>query len=143
LQVINASPGDLTPVFDAILEKAHHLCGAAKGAFFTFDGQLFHLVSTRGLSDAYEEILQSAYPETKAGYADDELSPREQLLNGADLVHLTGPAVVSGPIGRAVAELENILTLLFVPLRRGAHSWAISLPIERRRPLSPKSRSHC
>src|SRR5262245_33348483 len=48
LGVINASPGHLAPVFEAMLEKALSLCSATLRTLYTFDGEMMHVVAIRG-----------------------------------------------------------------------------------------------
>ena len=57
-QVINSSPGDLAPVFEAILGRAMNLCGAAFGALMSYDGERVSAVATRGLPPQLVDVFR-------------------------------------------------------------------------------------
>jgi len=62
LQVINSSPGDLAPVFDAMLEKAMRLCGAAFGHMQTFDGEHWHSAASNAVPQAFADFRKNNPP---------------------------------------------------------------------------------
>ena len=62
LQVINSSPGDLAPVFDAMLDRATSLCEAAFGVLWIIDGERIRAVATHNVPSSYRDFLDSARP---------------------------------------------------------------------------------
>src|SRR5262245_38739376 len=56
LQIIKDSPGALGPVFDAMVDRAMTICGAAFGALVTYDGRLLTATSMRNYPPAFREF---------------------------------------------------------------------------------------
>jgi len=137
LQVINASPGDLAPVFDAMLEKATDLCQAALGVLWTYDGEVFRAVATRGAPSAFAEFLREALPVAASASLLD-------IVRGHSVVHVPDLAASElyeggNPIRRAIVDLGGARTLLSVGLRKdNAVLGAFNIYRQEVRPFSDK-----
>jgi GAF domain-containing protein len=62
LKVISSSPGELEPVFNAMLENATRICGAGFGTLFHFDGKLFDFAANYGTPPALVELQKRRGP---------------------------------------------------------------------------------
>src|SRR5262249_26996694 len=58
LSVISSSPGELEPVFNAMLENALRICEAKFGLLFRFDGTRFHPAAGVGTPPEYAEFIK-------------------------------------------------------------------------------------
>ena len=100
LQVINSSPGDLTPVFEVMLERAIRLCEAAYGVLWTYNGEGFRAATLHGVPQPYAASL-SQEPTQFARGTNTALG---QIAEGSDFAHFDDVAteegyMISGALG--------------------------------------------
>jgi len=137
LQVINSSPGDLKPVFEAILEKAHTLCGVSSGALLVREGEGFHVVAAHGEAGYTSDRIRHG------SFHPPESTPLWRVLRGEPLIHLAD-ATADESYRKAPAYAQRIdsggiRTLLQVPLRKDGELLGVITAFRREvRPFSDK-----
>jgi GAF domain-containing protein len=138
LNAINRSSGDPRPVFEAILEKAMRLCGAAFGELRTYDGERFHIAALRGVPAAYAEARAKIPPSIQSGGGGARILKTKRPLHVLDLmakeVYRAGE-----PSRRALVDLGGARTALAVPLlKEGSIVGSIGFYRQEVRPFSDK-----
>jgi class 3 adenylate cyclase len=85
LSVISSSPGNLEPVFQAMLEKAVSICNAKFGTLFRFDGSAFHLAARVNTPAALAEFQKKRGPFLPpSGSNLDRMMKTKQVQHSAD-----------------------------------------------------------
>ena len=62
LRVISSSPGELEPVFQAMMENAVRICDAKFGTLFRFDGKMFNFAADVGSTPEFVEFERRRGP---------------------------------------------------------------------------------
>ena len=109
LKVISSSPGDLEPVFNAMLENAVRICQAKFGAMHRFVGEEFYAVAQMNLPQALDEFLrQRGQAKAIPGSDMDNLYKSKQVVHTTDML--------ATPVPSPPARLAGARTQLAVPM---------------------------
>jgi GAF domain-containing protein len=132
LKVISSSPGDLEPVFHAMLENAVRICEAKFGLMFRFVGEEFYTVAQLNLPPALDEFVRKR-GQAKAipGSDMDNLFKSKQVVHTIDML--------ATPVPSPPARLAGGRTQLAVPmLMEGELIGAIGIYLTEVRPFTDK-----
>jgi two-component system NtrC family sensor kinase len=119
LRVIASSPGELQPVFHAMLTNAVRLCGGKLGDLYLCEADGFRMAASHNAPPAYveartrEPVLR---PPPDAPLS--RLAVTKQIVQIADIK--TIPSYIEGhPFVRAAVDLAGYRTVLTVPMLKG------------------------
>jgi GAF domain-containing protein len=140
LRVISSSPGELEPVFEAMLENASRVCDAKSGNIFRWDGEVYHHVAAHNAPSAFAEARRRS-----AIYRPDPVTPLGRVLASKSIIHIADlardEAYLEGRHQRIVQAVEHggVHTALLVPmLKDGELIGAFTMNREEVRPFSER-----
>ena len=111
LRVISSSPGELKPVFQAMLENAVRVCGAKFGVLYLSEGNGFRTVAMHDVPPAFAELREREpviVPPPGGGLA--RLTKTKQVVHIAD--YSAEPPQARGRLG----DLGGARTCVVVPM---------------------------
>jgi class 3 adenylate cyclase/putative methionine-R-sulfoxide reductase with GAF domain len=116
LRIISSSPGELKPIFNAMLENAVRLCEAEFGNLFLYDGEAFHAAAVHSASQAYTEVrrrpmlLRELHPDVPIV----RMARTKAILHIADVK--TERSYERDPIFSEFVDVSGARTVLYVPM---------------------------
>ena len=138
LKVISSSPGDLKPVFEAMVANAARLCEAKFGTIYLLEGQGFRLTAAHNVRPEYAEICSRGVVDAIPGAPLGEVLRTKQTVHYADLAATPAYAERSPPTVEAV-EIGGVRSVIAVPmLRDGELIGAIAVSRGEVRPFTDK-----
>jgi signal transduction histidine kinase len=109
LQVISSSPGELAPVFQAMLANATRICEANFGIMYRYDDGQFHLAALLNVPSKLAEFVRERGP-----FLPPPGTPLDRLLRSNAVTYTTDESGESNP--GAPARLGGARSLVGVPM---------------------------